>query len=433
MKLKQSNYNFIYDDLGKDQVVFYNSFTGALAVVKDFQYQQFKDYFDSGKEFEDKDFFHQLMACGYILSLDIDEKILIKTRMMQGRYDPRILALTIAPTMACNFRCVYCFEQGHYGNELMNEATQKSLMAFIERKAADVKAISVTWFGGEPLMGFSVIESLSEKIIKLCEEKEITYSASIVTNGYLLTKDIAEKLKDLKVSSVQITLDGPQEIHDSRRPMANGKGTYETIIKNLQEVQGTIPIALRINVDYNNVSAADEVMQTLKGLKLDKDIHPYLGLVLPENKRYQKEQCFSDEYYSKINLEFLLRHNIPLNSIYPVPRKVCCGADSYNSWVIDDKGYLYKCWDDIGIHSCAVGNINYEISGIRSTKLLSGYTAFDPLQKSECSECKLLPVCLGGCPHKRLHGLCSCEQWKFSMQDYLLACTKTLLTQKENS
>ena len=51
MKLKQSNYNFIYDDLGKDQVVFYNSFTGALAVVKDFQYQQFKDYFDSGKEF----------------------------------------------------------------------------------------------------------------------------------------------------------------------------------------------------------------------------------------------------------------------------------------------------------------------------------------------------------------------------------------------
>ena len=84
MKLKQSNYNFIYDDLGKDQVVFYNSFTGALAVVKDFQYQQFKDYFDSGKEFEDKDFFHQLMACGYILSSDIDEKFLIKTRMMQG-------------------------------------------------------------------------------------------------------------------------------------------------------------------------------------------------------------------------------------------------------------------------------------------------------------------------------------------------------------
>lgn len=38
MKLKQSEYNFIYDDLGKDQIVMYNSFTGALAVVKEEQY-----------------------------------------------------------------------------------------------------------------------------------------------------------------------------------------------------------------------------------------------------------------------------------------------------------------------------------------------------------------------------------------------------------
>ena len=41
MQLKESDYNFIYDDLGKDQIVFYNSRTGALAVVHEAQYQQF--------------------------------------------------------------------------------------------------------------------------------------------------------------------------------------------------------------------------------------------------------------------------------------------------------------------------------------------------------------------------------------------------------
>ena len=51
MKLKQSIYNYIYNDLGENQVVFYNAFTGALAVVKAEQYQQFKDYFENGKEF----------------------------------------------------------------------------------------------------------------------------------------------------------------------------------------------------------------------------------------------------------------------------------------------------------------------------------------------------------------------------------------------
>ena len=43
MNLKPSDYNFIYNDLGKDRIVFYNAFTGALAVVKSTQYQQFKD------------------------------------------------------------------------------------------------------------------------------------------------------------------------------------------------------------------------------------------------------------------------------------------------------------------------------------------------------------------------------------------------------
>lgn len=38
MHLKESAYNFIYDDLGKDQIVFYNSRTGALAVVHEDQY-----------------------------------------------------------------------------------------------------------------------------------------------------------------------------------------------------------------------------------------------------------------------------------------------------------------------------------------------------------------------------------------------------------
>lgn len=42
MHLKESAYNFIYDDLGKDQIVFYNSRTGALAVVHEDQYKQYK-------------------------------------------------------------------------------------------------------------------------------------------------------------------------------------------------------------------------------------------------------------------------------------------------------------------------------------------------------------------------------------------------------
>lgn len=65
MHLKESAYNFIYDDLGKDQIVFYNSRTGALAVVHEDQYKQYKGFQEKGKEIEDAEFLKNLLKCGY--------------------------------------------------------------------------------------------------------------------------------------------------------------------------------------------------------------------------------------------------------------------------------------------------------------------------------------------------------------------------------
>ncbi len=200
------------------------------------------------------------MKRGYLLPEKVDEKFLIKTNMMMERYNKSLLSLTIAPTMACNFRCVYCFEQGHYGSRLMDKATQDNLMTFIEKHLGGVKYLSISWFGGEPLIGMPVIESLSRRIISLCKEKDIQYSASIITNGYILTKEVAEKLREYHVWSAQITVDGPKEIHDTRRPMATGQGTYDVIMEHLVETKGILPINLRINVDYDNVAGLSQIL-----------------------------------------------------------------------------------------------------------------------------------------------------------------------------
>lgn len=42
MKLKESKYNYIFDDLGKDNVILYNSRTGALATLREIQYNQLR-------------------------------------------------------------------------------------------------------------------------------------------------------------------------------------------------------------------------------------------------------------------------------------------------------------------------------------------------------------------------------------------------------
>ena len=428
MQLKESDYNFIYDDLGKDQIVFYNSRTGALAVVHEAQYQQFKAFQETGKEIEDTEFLNNLLKCGYLLPAGVDEKFLITTSMMFARYSKNSLSLTIAPTMACNFRCIYCFEQGHYGNSMMDEETQELLMKFIKSRLDGVKMVHITWFGGEPLLGMPIIESLSQQIMALCEEREIHYYAGIITNGYLLTQETAEKLRKYKVQFVQVTVDGPKKIHDTRRPSINGQGTYDVIMNNLKTIRGILQVHLRINVDFENIDAADEVVSYLKQENMLEYVYPYLGLVISYNNTYEKNKCLTDELYSKYNLQFLLRNNIPLQTTYPKPRGNHCVSDFYNGWVVDDKGYLYKCWNDIGDVKKSVGNIHFEQNILQNTNLISEYSSCDFLDDPACKDCKLLPVCLGGCPHMRMEGKPSCHQLRFSMKDYLIECTRHMVS-----
>ena len=153
-------------------------------------------------------------------------------------------------------------------------------MDFVKKHIAGVKSLYVTWFGGEPLIGMPVIEELSRQLIELCEEKEITYSAGIVTNGYLLTKENAERLKECQVGRVQITIDGPKEIHDVRRPLVNGNGTYDIIMKNIMDVKEVLPISLRINVDYDNIAEANKVMNFLREKDMLKYVSPYLEMCI---------------------------------------------------------------------------------------------------------------------------------------------------------
>ena len=301
-------------------------------------------------------------------------------------------------------------------------------MKFIKSRLDGVKMVHITWFGGEPLLGMPIIESLSQQIMALCEEREIHYYAGIITNGYLLTQETAEKLRKYKVQFVQVTVDGPKKIHDTRRPSINGQGTYDVIMNNLKTIRGILQVHLRINVDFENIDAADEVVSYLKQENMLEYIYPYLGLVISYNNTYEKNKCLTDELYSKYNLQFLLRNNIPLQTTYPKPRGNHCISDFYNGWVVDDKGYLYKCWNDIGDVEKSVGNIHCEQNILQNTNLISEYSSCDFLDDPACKDCKLLPVCLGGCPHMRMERKPNCHQLRFSMKDYLIECTRHMVS-----
>lgn len=132
-----------------------------------------------------------------------------------------------------------------------NQDMCDKIICFIENN--DAKEVHIKWYGGEPLVNFQSISYISNILKNNYKGKQISYS--IVTNGYLIDDKVIEVFRRYKLTSMQITIDGPKEIHDKTRILANGDGTFDTIIENLKIAIPKLPeclFSIRVNIDKKN-------------------------------------------------------------------------------------------------------------------------------------------------------------------------------------
>ena len=72
----------------------------------------------------------------------------LSLREIQTCLDNRELHLILLPTEACNFRCVYCYES--FRLKRMEPWVVEGIKRLLSRRAPDLRALSISWFGGEP-------------------------------------------------------------------------------------------------------------------------------------------------------------------------------------------------------------------------------------------------------------------------------------------
>lgn len=432
---KESNYNFEfpYEDGGNEvKRVLYNSRTNALALIHEEKYALFHDFKERGQPIPDEKLFEDLKHGGYILRDDIDELELIRFNLLRSRYNTSNLDLTIAPTSDCNFRCVYCYEKDSIKPIIMSEEIQEKVVEFVKARAESIMHLSVTWYGGEPLLALDIIEKLTKEFLEICEGHKIKYHAGIVTNGYMLTPEAAERFKELRISHIQITLDGAPEEHDKRRPLVGGQPTFHRIISNLRATKEILPckVNIRINTDKHNVNQVDEVLRILKESDLSDVASPYLAMVENSNDCYAESSCYHPEEFSLVEYDYKMRNAWDMSSSYPRLITNSCGADSNGNFVINADGKLYKCWNDIGIDDRAIGDLlNPPSDGVVVPFLQ--YMMYDPTNDNECSKCKYLPICMGGCPHRRLFRRdIRCNVMRYRLNDYIRVISPYLKKKK---
>lgn len=242
---------------------------------------------------------------------------------------------------------------------------------------------------------------LSDHFIERCDRAEVQYGAGIITNGYLLDLETCAQLRDRRVSSAQVGLDGPPDIHDRMRPLADGKPSFWQIIKNLHHAIEYMQITIRVNLDAHNFGRAEELLKILADEGFSQKLSVYAAQLVAvadgaAPSATYGQHCFSNRSFARAELEFdaMAKAYGFTSDALPRPTGAPCTAVRKNELVVGSKGELYKCWESVGNPSETIGNIR-DYNNINGR--LHKWLGYDPFANSECRDCIALPVCMGGC------------------------------------
>src|SRR3954451_7723760 len=336
---------------------------------------------------------------------DLDEIEVLERRFRAGTGDRTSFALTIVTSLGCNFDCLYCFQVKP--RAILDDETVGLLVEVLEEQLPTIERFQVTWFGGEPLLATDRIDELSDAFISRCDAADVAYSADIVTNGYLLTPDVARRLCEARVGSAQITLDGPAETHDLMRPLRNGRGTFDVILDNVVACADLIPISIRVNLDTANAGRYEQLLDQLVERDLAGRISVYPGQLVAYDEgigapsETYRPQCFTLPEFAEVEREFLAtaRARGLAAATPPQPGSAPCTAVKVNELVVGATGELYKCWDSVGNHAEEIGHLrSWHDQNDRVLKWLR----YDPFTDDGCRSCVALPTCMGGCAHNQM-------------------------------
>lgn len=392
--MKTSRYNILINN--ENSFFIYNSFANSLTAID----SETKEYLDGKIEIQiiESSKILELVNAGILINDDFDEFLELKLATQLQRFNESNVTFFIAPTMDCNFNCKYCFENNHEKIFVSKESVVKIVDYLLEFKS---RKINIIWYGGEPLMSFKNIESITKELIR----NDINFNASIITNGSLLTLNVIDKLKALKIFDIQITLDGLKNTHDSRRPYKlSSSSSFDKIIKNITNLFNAnkeILLNLRVNIDKSNeneyIPFLKYIYQQFKGEKI---------FVAPAFVYETGNFCASGTECFTTNKEkySFYKNQMQYNNIYleyfPRLSNGVCTARHKDSYVIDPEGNFYKCPWDIGQKERIITNLDFNYI---NNELLTNYiVGADHLTDSVCVECNLLPICGGGCVNQRI-------------------------------
>lgn len=375
-----------------------NLYSGSDLFLNNEQYEEYRKIISDLSNNACSELYKCLRSQLFIIDDAYDECAVMKLKRNVAIFNmnPSNVKFVIAPTLACNARCAYCYEKDISAKKTMSLSTADDLIKFVRKNADGRKRINISWFGGEPLLNTDIIEHVSKDIIYFSEKNGIEFYANMTTNGILIDEYIA-LIKRCRIKSVQITLDGTKDVYESVKNYINIVDAFEHIVNNIFLLtQNDIYVSIRMNVGRNNSENLELLCHQLLADtrwndKIDIYFHPLMDYVKADNgyldiSEYEMmfsslyQNLFDSGYYTSVK-QFRIN-----------PRTLSCYGWDMTTFAIGPDGELYNCQHELGQPEFVVGDVR---TGMYITERLVNEHSNDI--SPQCKDCLYLPVCQGGC------------------------------------
>ncbi len=402
---------------GRDDVLAVQPITGQAALLPASQVNDLARLGDGSAL--DASLIKDLKEAGFVVESDEDERTSLAeayaTYLQNVEKTPT--QLIVVPSFGCNLRCVYCYQEPFTaeGKGVITPENIDALFAYIDRfHAAENPKPYITLFGGEPLVDAPTHRDRIDRILRGALARNL--KVAVVTNGHDL-EVFLPMLAAGPVKEVQVTLDGPELVHDQRRPHASGSGTFARIIRGIDGlIARQIPVNLRVVVDKENIEALPE----LASLAADKG-----WLALPDTlfktqigRNYELFGCAAgqhrDQLFDRVALwarfielaeqhpDLARFHHPRFHGIshlhdtgeLPPPNFDACPATK-KEWAFGPDGAVYGCTATVGNQKYKLGTYAPEAS--LDEAAVAKWRGRNVLSIPACKSCALAPMCGGGC------------------------------------
>ncbi|MQY10058.1 hypothetical protein SRB5_01620 [Streptomyces sp. RB5] len=308
--------------------------------------------------------------------------------------------VTVLTSTDCNLACRYCFQNEatpaegqlpvRIARSTLTEETIGRVVEFVAGQMARYgkSALRLMLFGGEPLLAPQACLSLLERTAGLGRTQ-----ASMISNGVLLTGELAGKLEAAGLSAVQVTLDGDRESHDGIRHTRGNRPTYDTILDNVAAVRKLtgIRVFLRVNLSGAAEARLPALVADLAGRLEPDGVRVALALVRDPGIGFTDLVARERELAKRVVAGYvsLARHGFEV-AIPGEPNCRTCGeVGGSGGAVVNADGTLYSCWESAGKPGWEVGDIGSGFTGageLGSRWVRCGYSSGDDVDFTSVRE-----------------------------------------------